>query len=636
MGKSALWPLFTLLIFVITAPTVSVLWFMMRAVTNERAAVRERLLETYESRLNELQPALSQFWEDRLSSLSKAPPTAPGLHFLELVTSGSCDSAIIRDGTGAVLYPSTGDTALSELPALPPEWARAERLEYGEHDLAAAAELFERLANQAGDVNIAAIALQAEIRCLMKAGRTEDAAQLLTSRLAQPKYRHARNHSGRLVVPNVQLLVLQAAESRTNEMCRTLLQGLIRQAGDYTDPALPSGQRLFIMNELRSLTTGATFPTSRAERLADEYLDSGCAAPVPEVLTAAVPGRIWQMATSNRTVIALYTHDRLAAEMAQLLRGGVALRGATVRVEPMTTDGGRESFVRAEACRHLPGWELRVYLDGADPFAAAAHRQVVTYFWIAILTVLSVLVLALNIGRRIFVQVRVTRMRNDFLATISHELKTPLASSRLLVDTLLDGTLQDEHQRVEYLALIAKENERLSRLIESFLTYSRMERNKQAFDIREVSPGSIIQSAVESVRDLREAEGFAIALESPPELPTIMADRDAMITVVLNLIDNACKYSGDARRICVSAYASDTDVCFEVQDSGLGMSQHDAKRVFDRFYQADHTLSRQAGGCGLGLSIVKFIVAAHHGTIDLQTDLGNGSTFTIKIPTQEA
>ncbi len=632
LDRSTLWPLFVLLLFVITAPTASVLWFMMRAMTNERAVVRQRLLETYESQLSDLQPAVNRFWHGKLSGLSESAAKQPGQRFVDLVTSGACDSAIICREDGTVLYPSTDDMVEVEIPVQPMEWRQAEESEFGRQDLANAARAFASLATQHTNINIAAMAMQAHIRCLMKDGKTMEAAQILTGELSKPKYHHARNHSGRLVVPNVQLLLLQAANSRTNEIYQMILPAVVGRAKGYADPALLSSQRLFIMDELRLLEPELTFPTSRAEHLADEYLNSNSDPLAPTVLEAAIPGSIWHMATSNRTVIALYTHDTIVAEMAELISRKSALSGATVLIEPATTDRESRPFVTAEACRYMPGWELRVYLEGEDPFAAAANRQVATYIWTAGLTVLSVFFLAIVIGRRVLMQVKLTRMRNDFLATISHELKTPLAASRLLVDTLLDGKLHDQQQQAEYLALIAKENERLSRLIQSFLTYSRMERNKQAFDIQEVEPASIIQAAVESIRDLREADGFEFALDYPSELPTIMADKDAMITVVLNLLDNACKYSGDAGSIGVKAYVSDHTLSMEVRDGGPGMSLHDAKRVFDRFYQADHTLARRAGGCGLGLSIVKFIVAAHHGTIDLNTQLGKGSTFTVRVP----
>ncbi|MHC4566735.1 MAG: sensor histidine kinase, partial [Planctomycetota bacterium] len=117
------------------------------------------------------------------------------------------------------------------------------------------------------------------------------------------------------------------------------------------------------------------------------------------------------------------------------------------------------------------------------------------------------------------------------------------------------------------------------------------------------------------------------------DLPDVMADGDAMITVLVNLLDNAYKYSYDDKRIELRAFAQDGKVCFSVSDNGLGMSRRSAKKIFNRFYQVDRSLSRGAEGCGLGLSIAKFIVDAHKGSIGVESRPGEGSTFTVKLPT---
>jgi len=240
---------------------------------------------------------------------------------------------------------------------------------------------------------------------------------------------------------------------------------------------------------------------------------------------------------------------------------------------------------------------------------------------------------ALLVGRYLLKQVRLARLKNDFVATISHELKTPLSSMRVLVDTLLEGRPRGEEQAREYLQLVAKENERLSRLIDNFLTFSRMERNRQAFELQDVAPGEIVEAAAEAVRSRFEADNRTLEVATAPDLPTITADRDALITVLLNLLENAHKHSGDHGRIALRAYEAEESVCFEVRDNGTGMSRRVVRRVFDRFYQADRSLSRAASGCGLGLSIVKFIVDAHRGSIDVQSQPGRGSTFTVRLPT---
>jgi signal transduction histidine kinase len=241
--------------------------------------------------------------------------------------------------------------------------------------------------------------------------------------------------------------------------------------------------------------------------------------------------------------------------------------------------------------------------------------------------------LALRLVRR---QVALTLLRNDLVANVTHELKTPLSSMRLLVDTLLNSPRLNEQTAREYLQLIAQENLRLSRLIDNFLTFSRMERNKYAFGFKEVPAAEIAEGAITAVTERFNVPGCRFTTQIAPELPCVTADADALVTAVVNLLDNAYKYSGEEKQITLSAEAANGSVFFAVKDNGIGLSPRDTKRIFKRFYQVDQRLSRSGGGCGLGLSIVKFIVSAHHGVVRVESQPGRGSTFTISLPATPA
>jgi len=290
-----------------------------------------------------------------------------------------------------------------------------------------------------------------------------------------------------------------------------------------------------------------------------------------------------------------------------------------VTVQPHRT--GTTAFLVLPAGPLLPDWELALDLLGPSPFDTAAKRQIATYLWTSLVVVVAIALLALLVAWHIGRQVKQTRLKNDLLATVSHELKTPLSSIRLLVDTLLAKDGRDSKQTREYLELIARENRRLTRLIDNFLTFSRMERSKQAFVLSPVRPEEVVREAEGAVRERFEAVGCRLDVDIPPGLPKIHADRDALATVLINLLDNAYKYSREDRHIILR--------CF---DNGIGMSRSETKRVFDRFYQVDRTLARTAEGCGLGLSIVQFIVKAHKGSTDVRSQPGKGSTFTILLP----
>ena len=235
-------------------------------------------------------------------------------------------------------------------------------------------------------------------------------------------------------------------------------------------------------------------------------------------------------------------------------------------------------------------------------------------------------------GSTIRKQMKMNKLKNDFIATITHELKTPLASMRVLADTLLEGNYNDQKQVKEYLELICKENKRLTGLIDNFLTFSRMERNKQVFTFEKVKPADIAKSAIEAVQTKFNQVNCHFTQSIDDNLLPISIDKDAIVTVLVNLLDNACKYTNDNKEIELRIFYENENVCFSLKDNGIGMTKRQIRKIFDRFYQADTTLSRRAEGTGLGLSIVKFILDAHNATIEVKSQPEKGSTFIVKIP----
>jgi signal transduction histidine kinase len=207
---------------------------------------------------------------------------------------------------------------------------------------------------------------------------------------------------------------------------------------------------------------------------------------------------------------------------------------------------------------------------------------------------------------------------------------------RLLVDALLDDPKANPQKTREYLELISKENLRLTRLIENFLTFSRLERNRQKFDFRLMEPSELVRATLEATGERFQADSCHLAVEISPDLPPVRADEDAFVTVLLNLLDNAYKYTAEEKRIVLQAFRREGRVVFAVQDNGIGIAPREQKRIFRRFYQVDRRLARDVGGCGLGLSIVDFIVRAHGGSVEVKSQPGVGSTFCVVLPVCEA
>jgi signal transduction histidine kinase len=233
--------------------------------------------------------------------------------------------------------------------------------------------------------------------------------------------------------------------------------------------------------------------------------------------------------------------------------------------------------------------------------------------------------------RRFLHQARSTQVRHDFLSLVSHELRTPLTSIRMLVDSLAGDPDPDPERTRQYLGIIARENHRLSRLVDDFLTFSRLERGRMAYDFQTVAPEEITEAAVASVQNRFSAPGCDFRVETSPDLPPIEADVASLTTALINLLENAFKYSGPEKRILLTTTRLHGEVCFAVVDNGCGFEVEHQERIFEKFYR----IQRQglgSAGVGLGLHIVKAIVEAHRGHVDVASNPGHGSRFAIHIP----
>jgi signal transduction histidine kinase len=641
------WPVLLILLTAL-APSACVLWFMNAAMQNERLAGRQRLTDVYRKKVQDDQNEIAAFWAARMQLPAAGRPAEL---FAAIVRAGLADSAIIRGGDGAIAYPSARPASVTTptSASLPTSqvaedvgdlWANAESLEYAQAKPAEAAGLYAKLAAAQADADTQARALLAQARCLAKAGGDQQAGVLKIVKvdLSQEKYRNAVDAQGRLIVPNAQLLALElaglaraGAQTQPAEF-QEIAAALRRRLADYNDGAMSAGQRMFLMKALQDDLHVYAFDTLAAEGLAADYLQ------VPEpaaenlrVTPTSLPG-LWQLASDDGRAILLFREDKLVADLKSACKLDEPFVGITTVLElPGRPGAGGEPFLAVPVSASFPGWQLVVYLE-EDPFTASAAKAETAYLAGGIAAIAVIALLAVAMASYMGRQIRLTRLKNDLIATVSHELKTPLASMRVLVDTLREGRCTDSRQAGEYFELIARENERLSRLIDNFLTFSRMERNKRAFEFQALDVAEAVRLAVAAAGERFAGPDARLEVDLPANLPKVWADRDAIVTVILNLLDNAWKYSGDRKIVRVRAFAADGSVCLAISDNGVGMGRRAMRRIFDKFYQVDQTLSRKAGGCGLGLSIVKFILDAHGGSISVASQVGKGSEFTVYLP----
>jgi len=228
---------------------------------------------------------------------------------------------------------------------------------------------------------------------------------------------------------------------------------------------------------------------------------------------------------------------------------------------------------------------------------------------------------------------RLEKVRSDFVANVSHELRTPITSIKAAAETLLAGAKGDPAALERFLGMIAKHSERLNSLVEDLLRLSRIEREGERGGVP-LAPGpvaEVLEEAVEAIRPLAEAGRHPVEVVCPPGL-TVLRDPALLTQAVVNLLDNAVKYSGEGRPIRVTGRQAPGGAEIEVRDEGNGIPPEHLPRLFERFYRVDPARSRTLGGTGLGLAIVKHIVAAHHGTVSVKSEPGKGSAFTIRLP----
>jgi len=652
-----------LLAVAVILPTVCLLWFMNEVVKSERLVVRQRLTTFYKGRLVEVADKINEQWTDSCRQLDRKPSVHPYRQFVSAVGQGGYEGLLLYDEAGQRLYPVISTDA-GTLARPSEDFRDVWEIEFNDQKYELAAEKYEELARISDDHGRLA-AYIGKCRSLAKLGRIDQAIAECKLRAAFSPLAETGDSRCLALIANARLLMLSWMQGKSaytslyEETFRKLLAMLYNPNG--AGSSLPADENLFIARKVldlgnqnglldrnADLLRGTSLP--RLIQVEEQSIRFAEQSPTIEVFDEWQGDKLQPLPTGEGglygaghrtgrgTCIVLVPRSRVTALLIEYAGSfqdtnvDYRIRDEAGRFVAGIEETSREPCAAIAIGQYFPGWTIQLFFKGGDVLEKAASERIALYTWTGLLFIMLILASGGIAARSIGHQVRLNKLKNDFIATVTHELKTPLASMRVLVDTLLEGNYRDQNQVTEYLQLVSRENERLSRLIDNFLTFSRMERNKQAFQMRQVSPVSIARAAAEAAKTKLSRGHCCFETDIPDELPEIRADHDAMVTVLVNLLDNAYKYSYDEKRIKLSATGDDTSVSFQVSDNGLGIPRRALKKIFQRFYQVDRSLTRRAEGCGLGLSIAKFIVDAHQGTIIVESKPGQGSTFTVRIP----
>src|SRR6266581_682286 len=234
--------------------------------------------------------------------------------------------------------------------------------------------------------------------------------------------------------------------------------------------------------------------------------------------------------------------------------------------------------------------------------------------------------------RNISREMTLARLKSDFVANVSHELRTPLALIRLYAETLELGRLMAKDKYQEYFRIIREESERLTALINNILDFSRIEAGRKEYEFRETDIADLVRNTLDSYRYQIEQQGFALEESIDSSLPAVRVDREAIARAIVNLVNNALKYSAEEKFLGVKLYRDNGAVKLEVEDHGIGIARRDQSKIFEKFYRTGDPLVHNTKGSGLGLSLVRHITEAHGGDIAVESAPGKGSKFILSLP----
>jgi signal transduction histidine kinase len=238
--------------------------------------------------------------------------------------------------------------------------------------------------------------------------------------------------------------------------------------------------------------------------------------------------------------------------------------------------------------------------------------------------------------RNVSREMNLARLKSDFVANVSHELRTPLALIRLYAETLELGRLTAKEKYQEYFRIIREESERLTALINNILDFSRIEAGRKEYEFKETNLADLVRSTLDSYRFQIEQNGFSFEENISSDVPPVIVDREAIARSLLNLVNNALKYSKDQKYIGVSLYRANSRVNLEVRDHGIGIAPNEQEKIFEKFYRCGDPLVHNIKGSGLGLSLVRHIARAHGGDVLVESTPEKGSKFTIALPLDPA
>ena len=443
-------------------------------------------------------------------------------------------------------------------------------------------------------------------------------------------------------------MMLRLAEDAVLDRLQTQLA-----AGDVTEPTLDRivadsrlVRRLYVFERDGSLLYPRVWRDPADALLFGDTLRAGTRAVWDrggkrEVLAGGQVCLAVLLRPGREPVLVAYSRDTEALRRDILETSLAALESPTI-VAVLDQDGrpvyARSSLDRAEPVlavplrEGLPNWRVAVYAPpGASPHDVV-RRQVMLFtgaFGVLVAVIVAGVVLTVRLTRR---ETEMAQLKADFVANVSHDLKTPLSVIRMFGETLEKGRVPDEARRQEYYRIITHESERLSHLIDNVLDFSRIEGGRRRYDLAPTAVEPLIRETLDAFAYPLEQGGFKLEVAVEADLPEVPMDADAISQALANLIDNAIKYSDADRVVAVDARRDGEGIALSVADRGVGIAPAEHTRIFEKFYRVGRSETQGRRGSGVGLALVRHVAGAHHGRVSVQSAPGQGSRFTLWLP----
>jgi signal transduction histidine kinase/tetratricopeptide (TPR) repeat protein len=295
------------------------------------------------------------------------------------------------------------------------------------------------------------------------------------------------------------------------------------------------------------------------------------------------------------------------------------------------TGGAKDSPIITEFFpENFPPWRLELYQSMGGESGFFLYKNI--FFWTIISLLIILLIGSGLIIRTIIHEVNLLNLKSEFIASVSHEFKSPLTSMGAVIERLLDGEVRDPNKAKEYYRILSHDSERLKRLVKNVLDFTKIEEGKREYKRASIDIVGLVRQEVESFEQENKDDCFEVGIEIDDDVPLVFVDEEAMSQALRNILDNAAKFSGQEKKIDIRVCRKENNVEIAVQDKGIGIPENEQKRIFEKFYRGKRASFVSPTGTGLGLTLVKHIMDAHGGDVLIRSQPGEGTCVSLFVP----